>query len=172
MVPNKRKCKEKKIPIDFWACLQYNNGMKAKKILAIDPGSKGAMFCDWATTTCFYSLKNDYGEDADLIEDIVLSIDDRDKIIAFVEDVGKHVAGNAAQGSIALARNHQNIKTCLYMLGIETVDVSPQRWTKEIGVQVKDERSKEEKLRIRNLPKAEKNRENARNRKYKKDKKN
>lgn len=140
-----------------------------KKILAIDPGSNGAMVFEGHELVC-RKITSDKRETCEKIS--FFSKACNGMIIAFVEDVGKHMAGNAASGSIALARNHQNIKTCLYMLGIETVDVSPQKWTKEIGVQVKDERSKEEKLRVRNLPKAEKDRENGRLRKAKKAQKN
>lgn len=145
-----------------------------KKILAIDPGANGAMVWTdvFGNSNLFLSkLSSDPNDVVEIIKKAQYS-DRCQESIAFVEDVGKHVSGNSATGSIALARNHQNIKTCLYMLGIETVDVSPQRWTKEIGVQVKDERSKEEKQRVRNLEKGEKNRENARIRRNKKAQKN
>lgn len=140
-----------------------------KKIIAIDPGSNGALVYEDSGSLISDKLSGDYAKVSELLSDICSL--GPEGFIAFVEDVGKHMAGNAASSSIKLARNHQNIKTTLRMLGVETVDVSPQEWTKTIGVQVKDERTKEEKLRIRSLDKHERDKENARNRNAKKDKK-
>lgn len=143
-----------------------------KKIIAIDPGSTGAMVFTDADSdkNVFWSrvVSCDRANICEIQKAVSIL---GNNIVAFVEDVGKHMVGNSAGSSIKLARNHQNIITTLYMLGIETVSVTPQKWTKELGVQIKDERSKEEKSRVRSLGKNDRDKENARNRKAKKDKK-
>lgn len=143
-----------------------------RKVIAIDPGATGAMVWtdrDVKDNLFFAKITSDLAKNSSEIIKAVRMLGS--DIIAYVEDVGKHRIGNNASASVSLARNHQNIITTLYMLGIETVSVSPQKWTKELGVQIKDERTKEEKLRVRSLEAAERNKENARNNKAKKDKK-
>ncbi len=98
------------------------------KIIAIDPGIKGGFAvtedAEWGVVRAeaFYS-----GCNARLSQ-LRTALAEHDPVLAILEDVGFHRAGNSAQASATLAREVGRIESALSCFDVPIYWVTPKQW--------------------------------------------
>jgi crossover junction endodeoxyribonuclease RuvC len=108
--------------------------MRARVILAVDPGASGGLaWCDPQGRVVCDPMPDTDGELLAYLENIVTAADGAEHVTAHVERVGGFV-GKAQPGSamFRFGRGYGFLLGCLLALRVRTELVTPQRWQKAL----------------------------------------
>jgi len=116
-----------------------------KQLICIDPGASGA-FCyyDQDEIVRAENMPQTMPEIADRLRELSVQHPD---IRCVMEKVGFHVAGNNASASAKFARHCGNLEAILYVLGIPTEQVTPQKWMKRLGSLPREKTARKNKIK-------------------------
>ena len=114
-------------------------------IIAIDPGASGAIvFIDRDGGTHSKKMPDTFPEIADLLRSLRLSLQGPRAII---EKVGGYMPGNSGPAAAKFARHCGHIEMACYCAGIETTQVTPQKWMKKLGAFPKDKKARKNAIK-------------------------
>lgn len=102
-----------------------------KRILAIDPGKKGAIVCRYGTSCQWWKMPDSCRDLHDVISAAVEG--SASDAVCYLEQV-RGIPGMGGSSMFTFGQNFGNIEQCLIDLGIKTIKVTPQRWQKMFGV--------------------------------------
>lgn len=107
-----------------------------KPILAIDPGASGGVaWVDSCGMTMTQPMPEGMTAQVDFVRSLVASFPG---LTATLERTGTYMPGNSGPAAATFARHCGSLETCLYCLGVPTVQVTPQRWQKHFGALPKE----------------------------------
>ena len=113
-------------------------------IIAIDPGvSGGIAWIDDGVVRCA-PMPEGMTEQADLIRS--LSIQCHCWVVV-MERVGTYRPGNSGPAAATFARHCGHLEAILYMCGISTEQVTPNKWMSSIGTWPKDKQERKKAIR-------------------------
>jgi hypothetical protein len=98
-----------------------------KRILAIDPGAKGAIAYENEERLHYHHMPESITELYDILMNICLK-EQIDLIV--VEKTGTYVPGNSATAAVKFARHCGVLDIIPYALGVSSTYISPMKWMK------------------------------------------
>ena len=101
-----------------------------KPILAIDPGINGGLAVSSCGLIHAESMPDGMADIVDGIRSLKIAMGIE---VAYIEQVGTYIPGNAVGGAMKLARHCGHLEAALYSLGIPTIQVMPKKWQNDIG---------------------------------------
>lgn len=97
-------------------------------ILTIDPGANGGICLKMKKALRCYKMPVSLLDKAMLLTALRMKVQWGERFEVIFEDVGFHVAGNRAQGSVKLARHVGQLEGILAKLHVEVEYVRPVKW--------------------------------------------
>ena len=111
-----------------------------KRILAIDPGAKGAMVYKTQVLLQALNMPKGMTEQIEFIEYC-----NPDEIV--MEKVGGYMPGNSGPAAVKFARHVGNLEAAIYTLKIPVKLVAPNVWMKSLGIHAKDKAERKREIR-------------------------
>lgn len=99
--------------------------LKNDRVLTIDPGKTGSLALYDGTTITVFNMPKSRKEISDMIIKFAPAT-------VYIEDVGKHIAGNDATSSVKLAKHVGFLQGVIITLGINMVTITPQSWMNKV----------------------------------------
>lgn len=118
-----------------------------KPLISIDPGASGGIA--WIENDQIFCCKMPEGmtSQADFIKSITSAKGCKD-MTAIIERVGTYMPGNSGPAAVTFARHCGHLEAILYMCGISTEQVLPNKWMKSIMGEVpKDKKERKNKIK-------------------------
>ena len=118
-----------------------------KPLIAIDPGASGGIaWIENGDPRC-EKMPEGMTAQADLIQSIVMAEVNRG-MTAIIERVGTYMPGNSGPAAATFARHCGHLEAILYMCGVSTEQVLPNKWMKSIMGEVpKDKKDRKNKIK-------------------------
>ena len=107
--------------------------IKEKAVAGIDPGNAGGIAIIEGNNLYTFKMPDTY---ADIYETLKGLQEDFNIVIAFLERVGTGVPGQSSKATATFARHNGHLEMALYALGIQTEEVTPQKWQKFYSNQI------------------------------------
>ena len=107
--------------------------IKEKAVAGIDPGNAGGIAIIEGNNLYTFKMPDTY---ADIYEMLKGLQEDFNIVIAFLERVGTGVPGQSSKATATFARHNGHLEMALYALGIQTEEVTPQKWQKFYSNQI------------------------------------
>lgn len=99
----------------------------SKAIMALDPGEKGGIAVLDGDELYTFSMPTTY---ADIFINLKGIQEDFGITKAVLEKVGTGIPGQSSKATATFARHNGHLEMALYALGIQTEEVTPQKWQK------------------------------------------
>jgi hypothetical protein len=112
-------------------------------MIVIDPGVNGGIAWEEDGQISCAPMPEGMTAQADLIRS--LSIQNH-CWTGVIEKVGTYVPGNSGPAAATFARHCGNLETALYMCGISTEEVTPNKWMKALGTWPKDKHERKKAI--------------------------
>ena len=118
-----------------------------KPLIAIDPGASGGIAWTENGDPRCEKMPEGMTAQADLIQSIVMAEVNRG-MTAIIERVGTYMPGNSGPAAATFARHCGHLEAILYMCGVSTEQVLPNKWMKSIMGEVpKDKKDRKNKIK-------------------------
>jgi hypothetical protein len=115
-------------------------------ILAIDPGASGgiAVWNPNELLTDAFPMPDGMCDQVDCLRSITASLPDWRCVM---ERTGTYVPGNSGPSAAKFARHCGHLEAALYVMGIPTTQVAPQKWMKALGALPHDKAERKRAIR-------------------------